>query len=110
VSEIRFHLDENVHPGVAVGLRGQGIEVTTANDLGLSGANDDDQLAAAHDDGRTLVTHDDDFTRIHSTGVAHSGICYCHQHKYSVGELNQSLLLVHGCMTADEMAGHIEYL
>ena len=37
---IRFHLDEHIHPGIAIGLRAHGIDVTTTMDAGLSGAED----------------------------------------------------------------------
>jgi hypothetical protein len=26
---IRFHLDEHIHPGIAIGLRARGLDVTT---------------------------------------------------------------------------------
>ena len=44
---IRFHLDEHVHPGIAVGLRSRGIETTTTADSELSGADDAIHLAFA---------------------------------------------------------------
>ena len=38
---IRFHLDENVHHGVARGLRLRGFDVTTTTDAGLLEATDE---------------------------------------------------------------------
>jgi hypothetical protein len=35
VSKIRFHLDENVDPVVAAGLRRYGVDVTTTAEVGL---------------------------------------------------------------------------
>ncbi len=37
---IQFHLDENVDPAIADGLRRRGISVTTTRDAGLVGARD----------------------------------------------------------------------
>ena len=107
---IRFHLDENVSSVVASALRSRGLEVSTAGEAGLIGADDLEHLRFAHSQHSVVVTHDDDFTRIHADGVAHSGICYCHKGKYPTGDLVRLLLLVHECFSEDEMIGHLEYL
>ncbi len=107
---IRFHLDEHVHPGIAIGLRAHGIDVTTTFDAGLSGGGDPDQLAFAVRESRVLVTHDRDFLRLHAKTKEHSGITYCHQQKYSVGQLLHMLHLVYQAYTEEEMYGRIEYL
>jgi hypothetical protein len=66
---LRFHLDENVHGAVANGLQLRGIDATTAHDVGLIGASDEEHLAFALSQTRVLVTHDDDFLRLASSGV-----------------------------------------
>ncbi len=107
---LRFHLDEHVSPAVAEGLRRRGIDVTTTLDAGLAGALDADHLAFARQELRVLVTHDRDFPRWHATGIRHSGIAYCYQQKYSVGELVRVLLFLRDCLTAKEMEDTLEYL
>jgi Domain of unknown function (DUF5615) len=42
---IRFHLDENVDPAIATGLKRHGIDVTTTADAGLLRAPDEEQVA-----------------------------------------------------------------
>lgn len=44
------------------------------------------------------------------TWTRHPGVCYCHQQKYSIGELLQALLLVNECCNQDELLGHVEFL
>ncbi len=106
---IRFHLDEHIHPGIVVGLRTHGVDVTTTQDAGLLSASDEDQLAfMAH--GRVMVTNDRDFLRLVSKGREHPGMAYCHREKYTVGEHLHLLLLLHDCYGAAEMAGRVEYL
>jgi hypothetical protein len=107
---IRFHLDENVSGAVASALRRRGVDVTTAADAALIGADDRAHLRFAVQENRVVVSHDDDFTRIHSQGVEHAGICYCPKDKHSMGDLIRLLVLVHECFTAAEMQGHLEYL
>jgi uncharacterized protein with PIN domain len=107
---IRFHLDENVTGAVALALRHRGVDVTTAANAGLIGADDREHIRFANSQHRVVVTHDDDFTRIHADITAHAGICYCHQDKYAIGELVRLLILVHECFTEEEMRGHLEYL
>ena len=53
---IRFHLDENVNPAIAVGLRKRGIDVTTSQEVGLLGVSDLEQLAYARREGRVILT------------------------------------------------------
>ena len=60
---LRFHLDESCDPRIAVALRLRGIEVTTAGEVGLLGASDDQQMEFAHNERRTILTHDADFLR-----------------------------------------------
>ena len=107
---IRFHLDEHVHPGIAIGLRAYGVDVTTTFEAGLAGQGDPDQLAFAVQESRVLVTHDSDFLRLQPGASKHGGIAYCHQQKYSVGQLLRMLYLVYQSYTKEEMNGRVEYL
>jgi hypothetical protein len=107
---IRYHFDEHIPTAVAIGLRRRGIDVTTTSDVGLSGAEDEAHLAFAVSQGRVIVTHDDDFLVLHARGVRHAGIAYCHQGGRSVGELLRSLLLLHECLTPEEMENRLEFL
>ena len=107
---VRFHLDEHVAPAVAEGLRRRGIDVTQAYEVGLSGADDPAHIAFALREMRVIVTHDRDFPRWHSRGVAHAGIAYCYQQKYSIGELIRALLVLRDCLSAEEVEGTLEYL
>ena len=107
---IRFHLDENVPPTIALGLRQRGIDVTTSQEVGLLGASDQDQLAYATGKGRVIFTQDADFLIMAAHTSAHSGITYTRKGSRSIGQIIQALELVHGVMTTEEMRGHIEYL
>lgn len=107
---IRFHLDEHVPIAVAAGLQSHGIDVATASEAGLLSADDLEHMAFALRESRVILTHDRHFLQHAAAGVAHAGIAYCHQNKYSVGALVQALLLLRACYTADEMRNRVEYL
>jgi uncharacterized protein with PIN domain len=107
---IRFHLDENVDPAVADGLRRRGVDVTTTQQVGLLRASDEKQLEFALAEGRTFVTHDEDLLALAKEGVAHAGIAYCHPQLRSIGHIIAALLLIRDCLTPDEMANHVEFL
>jgi uncharacterized protein with PIN domain len=107
---IRFHLDENVDPAVAEGLRRRGVDVTTTQQVGLQRASDDKQLEFALADDRILVTHDEDFLASAKAGVTHAGIAYCHPELRSIGQIIAALMLVRGCMAPEEMKNHVEFL
>ena len=106
--EIRFHLDESIDPDIARALRARGIDVTTAQETDLLEALDPEHLAFAHSRGRVLVTHDADFLRLHAQGIEHAGMCYCHPQARTLGQIID--LLVCGCLKAEEMKQHVEFL
>ena len=106
---IRFHLDENVDPAVAEGLRRRGVDVTTSQGAGLLRSSDDRQIAFALAENRVLVT----MTKISSRanrGASHAGIAYCHPEARSIGQIIAALMLIRDCITPHEMQNHIEFL
>lgn len=107
---IRFHLDEDVDPAIAEGLRRRGIDVTTSQEVGLLGAPDPIQLAYATAESRVLFTHDDDHLALHAQGVEHAGIVYCHRLRRSIGEIIHSLVLIWQVLEPHEMENHVEYV
>ncbi|HJT31571.1 MAG TPA: DUF5615 family PIN-like protein [Pirellulales bacterium] len=107
---LRYHLDENVDPAVAAGLRGRGIDVTTANDAGLLGADDEEHVRFAVSEKRAIVTHDEDFLVLHSRRVPHAGIVFCHQEARTIGQIVQSLVLIDACVATEEMRDHVEFI
>ncbi len=107
---IRFHLDENVEEAVAGGLRQRGIDVTTAKEVGLVASSDEEQLAFAHAAHRVLVTHDADLLRLHAHQFPHAGVAYCRAGTRTIGEMVRALVLIHDCLTIDEMHGHVEWM
>ena len=107
---IRFHLDENVDPSVAEGLRRRGVDVTTTQAADLMRASDDKQLEYALVEGRMLVTHDEDFLAMAKEGVQHTGIAYCHPQSRTIGQTIAALMLIRDCLTLDEMKNHVEFL
>jgi predicted nuclease of predicted toxin-antitoxin system len=110
LDQIRFHLDEHIHSGVARGLRLRGVDLTTTAEAGLLSAPDDEQLAYCLAENRVVVTNDLDYLQLHAAGTEHAGICYCHQDKYSIGQLIAILLLVRDCYSPDEMLRRVEFL
>ena len=106
---IRFHLDENLSPAIAAGLRRRGIDCTTARESGLLGATDLAQLDFARRAGRVFVTHDVDFLSLAAAGHAHAGIVHCRAGPRSVGRILAQLELIHLCLSEQDMMNHIEF-
>jgi hypothetical protein len=80
------------------------------NDVELLSADDPLHIDFARQTQRVVVTHDHDYLVWHASGAEHAGIAYCHQQKYSIGELLDLLLLLRECYTAEEMHGQLEFL
>ena len=109
-AKIRFHLDESVAPAVAEGLRRRGIDVTTTQEAGLSGATDEEQLTFARREKRVLVTQDADFLRLHRRGVPHAGIAYYDPGSRTIGQLVRRLVLIYELLQPKEMESHVEFI
>jgi hypothetical protein len=107
---IRFHLDGNVDPAVAGGLRRRGVDASTSHETGLTRASDEQQIGFALEQSRVLVTHDEDFLTIAKQGVEHAGIAYCHPELRSIGQIISGLMLIHDCLAPDDMRNHVEFL
>ena len=107
---IRFHLDENCDPRIAIGLRRREIDVTTSAEAGLLQASDESHLAFCREQGRVLVTHDADFLRFSSEGIENPGIAYSHPEKHSLGEIIRRLILIWEVLETEEMKNHVEWV
>jgi predicted nuclease of predicted toxin-antitoxin system len=108
--QIRFHLDEQVKSVIARELRRRGIDVTTTFDSGLRTQSDEAQLAFIRSEERVIFTHDEDFLIIASRSSEHPGMAYCKQGTRSIGEIIESLVLIHEVYTPKDMVGRVEYL
>jgi hypothetical protein len=107
---IQFHLDENVDPAIATGLKRHGIDVTTTTDAGLLRAPDEEQVAYGIQSERVIFTQDKDFLRIHATGTPHAGIAYCHRKSRTIGQIIDGLVLIWELQERDEMENRVEFL
>ena len=62
---MKFYLDEDLSPQIAVLLRNQGLDCISAHESGMLGASDLEQLTFASNHKRCLVTKNrDDFIRL----------------------------------------------
>ncbi|MFO0892891.1 MAG: DUF5615 family PIN-like protein [Isosphaeraceae bacterium] len=107
---LRFFMDQHVPSPVSRALGRHGIDAETAQGAGRCGLTDAEQLDYATASGRVLVSFDSDFLSLHQTGQGHAGIAWCPEQKYSIGQLIQVLLLLHGVLDRDAMKNHVEYL
>lgn len=110
MAKIRYHLDEHIQGANGEGLIRRGIETTNSSDAGLRGASDIEQLMFASDQERVMVTFDEDFLRLDAEGIEHAGIVYSHQNQCSIGRAIQFLVLLHECVSAEEMLNNIEFM
>ena len=107
---IRYHLDENVDPAIAKGLRRRGVNVSISHETGLLKAADEQQIIYAIEQNRVFVTHDEDFLVMAKQGVKHAGIAYCHPELRSIGEIISGLMLICDCLQPSDMQNHVEFL
>jgi Domain of unknown function (DUF5615) len=106
---IRFYADVHVPRSVTLALRRRGVDILTAQDVGMETASDPEHLSRATSEGRILVTQDADFLALHASGITHAGIAYARQGT-SIGTMVNGLLLIFDVMTLPEMANWVELL
>lgn len=102
-------MDEHIPKAVTEGLRRRGVNVLSAQEAGMSGANDYDQLSLANKEGRIIFTKDADFLRLHKAGVSHQGIIYSSKQS-PVGYTVRVLMIIHDLVTPEEMSGRVEFI
>jgi predicted nuclease of predicted toxin-antitoxin system len=107
---VRFHLDEQMDPDIALALRRHDIDVTTTVEAGLRTEEDGLQLDYIRAEGRVIVTDDTDFLRIAASTSDHPGVVFCRRSRHTLGEVIKFLLLVHDVYDAADMAGRVEFL
>lgn len=116
MSQVRLLIDEDAHHrALAPALRARGIDVVTAREAGLLGADDDVVLHRAATEGRAIYTFNaSDFGRLHSEylqqGLSHAGVVVVPRQSYSVGEQLRRLFQLINTKSAEEMREHLEFL
>ena len=116
MNAVRLYFDADaMQRAVVQGLRARGVDVTTANDAGIAGATDEEQLEFARSDGRVLISFNvSDFLAIHtqylSQGKTHAGIILAPQQQYSIGERIRRLLKLAATRSAEDMRDRLEFL
>jgi predicted nuclease of predicted toxin-antitoxin system len=108
-----LYLDEDVHVLVAVLLRKEGFDVTTALQEGMLGKSDQEQLAYAVATGRCLLTHNRaDFMHLYEQYLvadeAHFGILIAIRR--TAHELAERVAARLNLLTADEMEGQLLFV
>jgi len=106
---IRFHLDENGDPRIAIALRRLGVDVTLSDEVGLLQASDDRHLAFAISQNRVIITKDTDFLKIARSGIAHPGMVFFHDGT-RIGEVVRYVRLIWEIMEPSEMTDRVEYV
>ena len=102
--------DEHVRFDVINGLRVQGIDIVSVQELDLRGKPDPEILFAAQQVGRIVYTSDTDFVRLSNSGVPHLGVFFHHIRKYSPSAAINVVSLACQVLSQDEMANRVEFL
>jgi predicted nuclease of predicted toxin-antitoxin system len=105
----QFHLDESVTIAIAEGLRRRGRSCTTTQDLGMTGAGDDEQIAYCRTENRVIVTADADFLRMLIRETDHPGVIYWASTKH-FGQIIKDIDAMCFTMAVEEFRGKIFFL
>lgn len=94
---------------------GRGVEITSAQEMGLVAVPDRTQLEWCQAQGRVLYTFNvRDFYALHteylSSGRTHAGIILAPQQRYSIGEQMRRLLRLIAIRSATDMHNQVAFL
>ena len=107
-------MDVHVRRPVTTGLRRREVDVTTAQEDGMSRSDDDELLDRAMEVGRVLFTQDDDLlqeaARRQRRGQAFAGVIYAHQQNITVRRTIEDLELIAKVCERDELANRVVFL
>lgn len=112
----KLYIDEDsMDRDLVRALRARGVDVNTAQEIGMMGRSDEDHLLFATGEGRVLYSFNrGDFYRLHTQLIAedrsHAGIVLARQQHYSVGEQMRRLLRIMALRSAADMRNQVEFL
>jgi predicted nuclease of predicted toxin-antitoxin system len=110
---LRLYADECVDGRILAGLHRRGIDVVTAEEEGLLGATDEQQLERATTLGRALLTADRDFfaiaTSLIARGESFPGVLFI-QPRATVGEAVRSIADAAKTLESAEILDRIEWI
>jgi hypothetical protein len=116
LSAVRFYLDEDsANAALLPPIRGAGIDIETAIEVGLRQASDAQQIAHVLTTGRVIITGDHRLRQalinITRQGSHHPGILYLPaRDRQRIGDIVFTLQLVHACCTAEEMVDTVTFI
>ena len=112
----RLYIDEDSGDRDLVqALRARGVDVVTAQEVGMIERTDVEHLQFATEQNRVLYSFNrGDFLRLHSLclveGRTHAGILLARQQHYSVGEQMRRMLKVMALKSPADMRNSVEFL
>jgi len=112
----RLYIDEDSGDRDLVrALRARGVDVLTAQEVGMIERTDAEHLQFAAEQNRVLYSFNrGDFLRLHSLclaeGRTHAGILLARQQHYSVGEQMRRVLKVMALKSSADMGNSVEFL
>jgi predicted nuclease of predicted toxin-antitoxin system len=112
----RLYVDEDSGDrNLLQALRARGVDVVTAQEVGMIERTDEEHLQFATNQNRVLYSFNrGDFFRLHSQylaeGKEHGGLLLARQQHYSVGEQMRRVLKVMALKSAADMRNSVEFL
>lgn len=108
--KLRFYLDENMNPEIAIQLRRRGIDAVSARDATMLRTGDPEQLQYAASVDRVLCTEDSDFTDSAFYTGEHSGIAFFPNSSLGIGYAVKALQELYQNENAKSMKNSLRYL
>ncbi len=109
-NSLRFYLDENMNPEIAIQLRQRGIDALSARDVKMLKMGDPEQMRFAVEAERVFCTEDSDFTDSSFFSFEHSGIAYFPISNLGIGYAVKALQELHRKESPESMKNSLRYL
>ncbi len=110
MAKISFYFDEMVSRALADAVTEKGFSVVLANDIGMTGKNDDEHLKTAAERGMVLFTLDQPFAGRTTKRSDHAGLVCWTRDNQPIGAMLQALVEFAKAHSPESTAGQVFWL
>ncbi|MFO7968259.1 MAG: DUF5615 family PIN-like protein [Archaeoglobaceae archaeon] len=106
---MKFLADEHIDTSAVDALKKIGIDISSVQELGMRGENDENLLTYAKENETVIITRDSDFLSLHTKGKEHAGILFISK-PLSIGNTIREIEKVHLLFEPEHLRNRVIFI